>query len=898
MKILLLALILVTNIVTSQRIRIPEILVSCYRGSSTEVFFPSSFGMVIDIIRKIERAYPTSIDLRHLSSRIFHDLRVDGIQRSLTAIESDEITAYSVTGFMTVKNRILQQVISNVSGDLRYQEILSHDELCMLHKLISSSVEPYERQNELRDCPWKILNTTTFESTLKAKMPAPFIPNRRFRNNHTIISPNFSRCPIENGVVFNDYGPIHPGIIITSIASGLQPQNIRINDFVSEYREKDPYQNLETMEETDNRQKIGKVISSLSSIDNTYAAGLVGDLAEVVLFQAPIVKHNFTIGFTSMWNDTYFPRLHYLNGSREGFFHLTDSEILSGIDGLFISQQVSAWSSRIQRLRLSQIFDMYYLHQGISIPIIQSSNNNNGNNFKGRPSTANRNNKNDDDEHNKNNEDDFSYTKIEGKKTTFKKAFNYKVLNEELLDIDINYLSRFSISEGINSVCHRQKIIDIIDVDKLKEETYNFIQILEFATQTPIISPPLLKELSESAVDQLMDYARNLISNNVQCSQQPINFQKSPIDLTLIIDGSRTYYENLQLINFVANTIGVSNFGSYISVVHGNNGQFIANRTNNIANLFEQLKNSSFDNPIRLSLKDSLGSIMLQMTNQTIEEKSSGSYMELSKVILVVSQSHSISELDFENAQIILKSSMLQFPDLYFVFLSNDIDTFIEMAAGTGDKRSSVARMLIENAERYSFIHASSTDLSTFKKPLESAFKLIPKRIISPFCRNADEKKSIQLIRDEFEDYATPNVDLFYRISPYYLLGSDEIRVRFQNVGYGDLTICVARHRNMTAKECKSIQDIDNAWFNITQPCNSDQLSDGCQSVYFTVQVDISFIRCTEYSCRFPDDVRFNVRAEGLRCEQNSSNSLFSSAKLNPIIFILILLHFSLLLHF
>jgi hypothetical protein len=92
---------------------------------------------------------------------------------------------------------------------------------------------------------------------------------------------------------------------------------------------------------------------------------------------------NFSIGFVALWNDTEFPRLLHLNGSGNGNFHLTDSELLSGLDSLFVSQQVSAWSSRIKRLRLSQILDMYYLHQGISIPMIQT--NNNGF-FKGRPS--------------------------------------------------------------------------------------------------------------------------------------------------------------------------------------------------------------------------------------------------------------------------------------------------------------------------------------------------------------------------------------------------------------------------------------------------------------------------------------------------------------------------------
>ncbi|CAG9808622.1 unnamed protein product [Chironomus riparius] len=854
--------------VVPQRIRIPQSLVHCYRGNNTEYFFPSSLPIFIDIVRKIEQAFPTSIDLRHLSSRLFHDLRIDGIQRSPFAVESDDITVYGVSGFMTNKNRVLQQVISKVSGDINYEELLTPTELCILHKLMSSSVEPYEQMNELRICPRDILNTTSDQSIVRSKSPPLFIPNRRAFNNHTIVAPNFSRCPVELGVVYNDHGSFHPGVIIASIASGMQPQNIKIGDFVAEYNERDIYANLETMEDTDNRQRVEKMLSSLSSIDNTYAAGLVSDLAEVVLYQGAELGHNFSIGFPGLWNDTYFARCHHLNGSRSGFFHLTDSELLSGLDGLFISQQVASWSTRLRRLRLSQILEMYYLHQGISIPIIQTTNNNNF--FSGRPN----NNKGSKDEE-KNDEED---PKFAGK-PLFRKAFNYKVLNEELMDIDVNYLSRFSVVEGINSVCHRQKIIEMIDIDKLKDETYNFIQILEVVTKTPIITLTLLKDFSNTVVDRIMEYAKNLVASTSDCTKKPINIKKSRIDLTLIIDGSRSYYENLQLINYIAELIGVSRYGSYISVVHGNNGNYLANKTNNIADLFEQLRNSSFNVPFRLSILNSLSSVMTKMSEQLQEEKSSGSYMELSKVILLVSQSHRISQLDFENSQWLLRSSMLQFPDLYFVFLSNDVNTFQEMINGNNGNPVTSARMLIETAERYRFVDASSTSISTFEKSLESAITVIPKRIVSPFCHYENNNRTASYIRDEFEDYAMPNVDLLYRISPYYLLGSDETRVRFQGVGYGDLSVCTSRYFNMTDKECKSIQDIENVWFNITQPCLNHHVSDGCLGIYFSVSVETTYVRCSEYTCRFPDDVRFNVRPEGLRCETNSSpkNFIFSS---------------------
>lgn len=83
---------------------------------------------------------------------------------------------------------------------------------------------------------------------------------------------------------------------------------------------------------------------------------------------------------------------------------------------------------------------------------------------------------------------------------------------------------------------------------------------------------------------------------------------------------------------------------------------------------------------------------MFQLVNQTTQEKETGVYGALPKVCLVVSQSHQISELDFESAQRILVGSMKQFPDLYFVFLSNDVNTFKEMV---GDPRERMNARLV-----------------------------------------------------------------------------------------------------------------------------------------------------------------------------------------------------------
>lgn len=103
-----------------------------------------------------------------------------------------------------------------------------------------------------------------------------------------------------------------------------------------------------------------------------------------------------------------------------------------------------------------------------------------------------------------------------------------------------------------------------------------------------------------------------------------------------------------------------------------------------------------------------------------------------------------------------------------------------------------------------------------------------------------------------------------------------------QGAGYGDFTVCMSRDIGLLSKECKSVLDIENAWFNITRPCSNQNADDGCLSVYFSLQVDTTYMKCSEADCRFPDDVRIIVRPEGLRCERNGTRGF--AAKLGLLI--------------
>lgn len=119
-----------------------------------------------------------------------------------------------------------------------------------------------------------------------------------------------SRCPTEGGTVRSfDYGTFTAGTVIASIAAGLQPQNVPVNRLLSFDYKRKPWEELESMKKRDTAKELRKLLRSLDVIENGYAAGLAGDLAEICVYQGPLLNPNITIGISGHWNDTLLPRI-------------------------------------------------------------------------------------------------------------------------------------------------------------------------------------------------------------------------------------------------------------------------------------------------------------------------------------------------------------------------------------------------------------------------------------------------------------------------------------------------------------------------------------------------------------------------------------------------------------
>lgn len=78
-----------------------------------------------------------------------------------------------------------------------------------------------------------------------------------------------------------------------------------------------------------------------------------------------------------------------------------------------------------------------------------------------------------------------------------------------------------------------------------------------------------------------------------------------------------------------------------------------------------------------------------------------------------------------------IHGSLHQFPDLYFVFVTNDAASFNELISNAQTPIEALRRQ-----EHYKIITTGNIEPAAFSNELIRHLKTIPKRIMAPFCRN------------------------------------------------------------------------------------------------------------------------------------------------------------------
>ncbi|XP_076291895.1 uncharacterized protein LOC143214566 [Lasioglossum baleicum] len=371
-------------------------LLECYENnflSQRNNTLPHTLNTFVSILRKIENTEGLNMDLRSLSVALLHRFRQDGIVLKHGIPEQDGVTPYAPSDPQFYR---LAQTLKLIPGDARQfpNNSITNVERCTLHFMLSSSIEKYQRGNEAKVCRYasqyryprsvsdhdgvtskhtndaktdnsntadaetlspdqlKTMSNPRDERTKVTDDPNKFYSEKQEKNPKMQLPP-LSKCPVENGVIQTRWGVISPGLVLSAIAAATQPQQVMLGNLQS-----------------DLSKKYNADLLSVP-IDNKWFATLAGDLAEVALIQGP-TRANVGVGTTGHWNSIALPRWYFLDSNET--YEMTTAEIRGDLDGLILANEVSKLYSRIPKLRLSQVFDMYYSEKGFFDPSIRACN--------------------------------------------------------------------------------------------------------------------------------------------------------------------------------------------------------------------------------------------------------------------------------------------------------------------------------------------------------------------------------------------------------------------------------------------------------------------------------------------------------------------------------------------
>ncbi|XP_013135275.1 PREDICTED: uncharacterized protein LOC106100794 [Papilio polytes] len=349
---------------------IPRHLVDCYRSGGPLLNSPRRLDVFLSLVRKLELS--AKLDMRLFSTSLLRRFRLDGIEQASNPIETEFVLPYRASAFQFHKYKLLMDLFLPSQNLLESDESLTLVERCLLHKILSSAVRPWERGDENVTCP------------LSAEQMENMATNSSGRIH--------SRCPIEDGVIQTDWGPVAVGTVIAAIAASLESQRVSLTDIFSaniyksqvsqpmidraladwEKQVENPYDNV-------NLEMMIPATDQLN-ISNVLVATVVGDLAEVVVNQGPRVGASaqlMTVGSNNRWNDTLLPRDFYLLPQNSNDWQFTDAEILAGVDGLILASYMPSWIELRRSLRLSQVLDSYYSNDGVPFdPEVRACNRN------------------------------------------------------------------------------------------------------------------------------------------------------------------------------------------------------------------------------------------------------------------------------------------------------------------------------------------------------------------------------------------------------------------------------------------------------------------------------------------------------------------------------------------
>ncbi|KAF5284837.1 hypothetical protein FQA39_LY04562 [Lamprigera yunnana] len=202
-------------------------------------------------------------------------------------------------------------------------------------------------------------------------------------------------------------------------------------------------------------------------------------------------------------------------------------------------------------------------------------------------------------------------------------------------------------------------------------------------------------------------------------------------------------------------------------------------------------------------------------------------------VILIFTQTARLAEDDKNSAKEVLNTIKITYPETTVVYITsrNNADSYLELA------KDYVNDAVIKATETEPIQNVMPEIIQTLIK--------IPNRIMDFYCNNT----VIYM-----EDYLTPGESKIYELHSEYIRRVDFV-VKFKGYDYGDASVCVYDSKTPMNKICKGVGGNDEVTFLPNNYCIE---SYPC-NVQFLVEVAKTNFKCSEFDCRYPDQMRIEI---------------------------------------
>ncbi|RZC34565.1 uncharacterized protein BDFB_008975, partial [Asbolus verrucosus] len=412
--------------------------------------------------------------------------------------------------------------------------------------------------------------------------------------------------------------------------------------------------------------------------------------------------------------------------------------------------------------------------------------------------------------------------------------------------------------------CNRKELMqNLVQDEKLVLQTTLFNTYLDTESQysyTP--NKATFPVLARNSVESFRSYINNGL-NDLRCMAENEVIERVAADVLIFVDVAWDYSIIETFLSYIIQSIDINNYESSYTVFDGVNGDIIVNKSRSILDFYKKFNHApGFDYTKVLQLAENL--MKKKLDNET-------DLTGQATIVLILPHNTPTSA---QNDVVVNKRNDVfkrYLPDLRII------------VAGSGSKSS--YNNLVTSASNDVFTISESVDENSIKETARvvvERLKKLPRNVVNPKCGSSFTGEA-----DNFEvtQYVEPFGVNYHKISSNYFYKGQTLKIRGQ--GYGSLTVCTSRtdanpRANSTGANCKNVVS-DEISTDISGYCSGDSVAE-CSPIYISVEGGTSQVRCSEKTCRFPDNIKYSIYLENVNCS-SSSEPIFSSFLLISLLF-------------